>query len=281
MLVRILVGLGLAALVVLVLWFGDWVQCLLFSLVTFMCVYELSTVLHRSGYKSFAAPVYVYALLYYPATLYGGVYWLLILTVLCVLFILMECVWNKDREIRQSFVSLAMLMYPVMLFLFVALTHTLMISDVNRVALLMLFAAPCLSDTFAYFVGVAVGKRKLCPRLSPKKTVEGSVGGLVGGVLAGVLTYYAQMIWIVYEEARIGLIPLMLLGLLCAAVGQFGDLFASSIKRACSIKDFGTILPGHGGMLDRVDSIIVCAPIVFLFFFAVNEKLAAYLDVLP
>lgn len=278
MLVRILVGLVLAAVVVLMLIFGGWLQCVLFSLAAFACVFEIATVLHRNGWKSFAAPVYVFAFTYYPVTLYLGEYWLLLTLVLCVLFLIGERVLNKQRTTEQTFVSMAMLMYPMSLFLFIALTHRMTVFDVNRTALLMLFAVPCLCDMFAYFIGTFFGNHKLCPAISPKKTVEGSVGGLFGGMLGGMLVYFLQGIWIKDSDFSMGLIPLLLLGLCCGIVGQFGDLFASSIKRWCGVKDFGTIFPGHGGMLDRLDSILVCAPLVFLFFIVVNDKLTAFMN---
>lgn len=115
-----------------------------------------------------------------------------------------------------------------------------------------------------------IWQKKLCPEISPKKTIAGSIGGAIGGVLGGLGVYYAQLLW----DAHEGLIPLLLLGLLCGLLGQIGDLFASSIKRYAGIKDFGSIFPGHGGMLDRVDSVLICAPMVFMFFYKLNSVIS-------
>lgn len=159
--------------------------------------------------------------------------------------------------------------------MFIAAIHKLSGEPLSRIALLMMFAGPLLGDTMAYFIGVFRGRHKLCPHISPKKTVEGSIGGLAGGIMGGILVYFVQQ----YFDIRpyVGIIPMMVLGLLCGAMGQIGDLFASTIKRWADIKDFGTFLPGHGGMLDRLDSVLMCAPMVFLFFYAVHSYVTGLL----
>lgn len=106
------------------------------------------------------------------------------------------------------------------------------------------------SDTGAYFVGRAIGKHKLAPVLSPNKTVEGSVGGVIVSLLIGVL-----YIWLI-PTSPISLVQAGLISSLIAIAGQFGDLIESGMKREFKVKDTGTILPGHGGILDRFDSLI-------------------------
>ena len=119
--------------------------------------------------------------------------------------------------------------------------------DLRYVILLAL--ATLGADTFAYFVGRAIGKHKLNPRLSPKKTIEGSIGGIVcGGLLA---LAYAYFVHIPYPLTHLALMSFVL-----AATGQIGDLTFSSIKRTFEVKDYSQIFPGHGGVLDRFDSII-------------------------
>lgn len=107
------------------------------------------------------------------------------------------------------------------------------------------------SDSFAYLVGKRFGKRKMAPHISPNKTVEGLIGGAVGCVLLGViLSIGADYDWL---EG-------LLLSMMCAIMAPMGDLFESYVKRACDIKDSGNILPGHGGMMDRFDSLLFVAP---------------------
>lgn len=123
-------------------------------------------------------------------------------------------------------------------------------------------------DTCAYFAGRAFGKHKLCPVVSPKKTVEGAVGGVLGSMAAGcVLTLAYSLLSAKYNVISIQVQPkhyLVLLGMgaVASVLGILGDLFASSVKRQVGIKDYGTIFPGHGGILDRFDSVMFIAPFV-------------------
>lgn len=122
-------------------------------------------------------------------------------------------------------------------------------------------------DTMAYFVGRAFGKHKLAPVVSPKKTVEGAIGGIVGSMAIGVLftVIYLQIFGRALSFAKVRFsyyIIIALLGAVASVLGIVGDLFASAIKRQNGIKDFGTIFPGHGGILDRFDSVLFIAPLV-------------------
>lgn len=123
-------------------------------------------------------------------------------------------------------------------------------------------------DTAAYFAGRAFGRRKLAPIVSPHKTVEGAVGGVLGSMAAGcVLTLVYSLLSAKYNVISIQMQPkhyLVLLGMgaVASVLGILGDLFASSVKRQAGIKDYGTIFPGHGGILDRFDSVMFIAPFV-------------------
>ncbi len=124
-------------------------------------------------------------------------------------------------------------------------------------------------DTCAYFAGRFFGKHKLCPKVSPKKTVEGAIGGVLGtmvfGVLATLIYAYAADRVEYFTQSNIGVsmyIVVALLGMVAAVLGIYGDLFASVVKRQCGIKDYGDIFPGHGGILDRFDSVLFIAPFV-------------------
>ncbi len=128
--------------------------------------------------------------------------------------------------------------------------------------IVLILAIPWFADSGAYFAGMLFGKHKLCPTISPKKTIEGAVGGLVCGFLSSILVGF--VFTYIYSGVSINYIPLIIIGLVNPIVSIFGDLTFSIIKRSCGIKDFGSIMPGHGGMLDRFDSIILCAPLVFI-----------------
>lgn len=124
----------------------------------------------------------------------------------------------------------------------------------------MIFINSWISDTCAYLTGVMAGRHKLAPVLSPKKSVEGSVGGIVGSALAGALFGY-------YLDAVLGTGQLTLLlaavGGVGSVISQIGDLAASAVKRNYDIKDYGNLIPGHGGIMDRFDSVIFTAPITY------------------
>ena len=127
---------------------------------------------------------------------------------------------------------------------------------------MLIFLGAWSTDTGAYFVGVMMGKHKLIPGVSPNKTVEGAIGG-VFGCAAGYAIYGAVLTLAYNVKVNWGM--LMLLAVIIAVVDQLGDLIASYIKREQGIKDFGTIFPGHGGVLDRFDSIIAIAPVIYIF----------------
>ena len=131
-------------------------------------------------------------------------------------------------------------------------------------------------DTCAYFAGRAFGKHKLCPVVSPKKTVEGAIGGVLGtmvfGVVATVIYSIAANRMEAFTRTNIGVSMYLIIALLAcvaAVLGIYGDLFASVVKRQCGIKDYGTIFPGHGGILDRFDSVMFIAPFVTMVVIAV------------
>ncbi len=128
-------------------------------------------------------------------------------------------------------------------------------SRIYYLLLLVNFASIC--DTGAYFVGSFFGKRKLCPEISPKKTVEGAIGGIVSSIIVSVILVLCfgsqHILWT------------LLLTIPLCIVGMMGDLFASAIKRTVGLKDYSNLIPGHGGILDRFDSMLLIAPVLYMF----------------
>ena len=121
---------------------------------------------------------------------------------------------------------------------------------------------PWIADAGAYFAGVNLGTRKLCPKISPKKTVEGALGGLLAGVLGTLIIGF--IFDFIFGYTYVNYIALMIIGIINAPLSMLGDLGFSIIKRNLGIKDYGSIIPGHGGMLDRFDSVVITAPLVYI-----------------
>lgn len=123
--------------------------------------------------------------------------------------------------------------------------------------------APWVSDVFAYFTGSVFGRRLIVPRLSPKKTIEGSLGGIAGSIFAQMLIFHFFRNWLGNADIRPSFYLLFAIfsGLLLSIFSQLGDWLASGFKRFCGVKDFGSVLPGHGGLMDRFDSVFFTMPI--------------------
>lgn len=145
---------------------------------------------------------------------------------------------------------------PVILSKAFVFLNYVIIGKNNLYYLLLLFNFSCVCDMGAYFSGVTLGKHKLCPEISPKKTVEGAVGGILSSM---VITLVISICF-----SKSVLIPMLLTIPLCV-LGMIGDLFASAIKRSVDLKDYGNLIPGHGGILDRLDSILMIAPVMTIF----------------
>ena len=125
----------------------------------------------------------------------------------------------------------------------------------------IVFIAAHTSDIFALLVGMAMGKHKLCPEISPKKTIEGSIGGIICAAICCYIFGY-----FVYPDIKI---HCFILGLFGSAFSQCGDLIASMFKRKMGIKDYSNLIPGHGGILDRFDSVLLSAPFVYYYILVV------------
>lgn len=130
--------------------------------------------------------------------------------------------------------------------------------------LFILFSA-CMTDTCAYFAGSLLGKHKLCPKISPKKTIEGAIGGVIGCVIANTVLYAVYSNFI-FENSANNYPSIIVASVITSIVGMCGDLTASLIKRNYGIKDFGNLIPGHGGIMDRFDSIMFVSAAFYAVF---------------
>jgi phosphatidate cytidylyltransferase len=167
-----------------------------------------------------------------------------------IITLLISTLFEKDTKIQDISATLLGILYvPFLIF------HVSYLDGTNYIWLVFIIAFG--TDTFAYLAGNLFGKRKLCPTISPKKTIEGSIGGVIGSL-------FLTIIFAIVMEIN-PLWKLMILSILTSIISQLGDLVASKIKRIAKIKDYGFIMPGHGGILDRFDSIILAAPVIYYY----------------
>lgn len=187
-------------------------------------------------------------------------YFSIFLSLLILATLLTMVLYYPKYEIVDVALTIIGVLYIPVLFGFIVLIRKTQYGDFW---IWLIFLSSWGSDTFAYFTGRALGKHKLAPILSPKKTIEGSIGGMIG---AGVLGFIYTIIYTHYRYNILeGYIVLVVIAVVVAAlISQFGDLAASAIKRKYNKKDFGNLLPGHGGILDRFDSILFVAPMIYI-----------------
>ncbi len=185
-------------------------------------------------------------------------------------FLLFLNLIRYHNTLRIEQVSLAFffgLMVPFS-FSVMQLVHDRYEMSVSILYLLMMLGGAWLTDTGAYFSGRMFGKHKMAPQISPHKTVEGAIGGILCNLVCYyLLTWlYITAVGYFFQIAiQVNYLALGILALLASAAGILGDLTASVIKRQCGIKDFGSIMPGHGGVMDRFDSVLFVAPTVFVY----------------
>lgn len=173
-------------------------------------------------------------------------------------FVLMLFMIFMHETVRFSTVSM---LFLETVYITVTFAHIILISGEKNGAFTvwLVFFGAWGADTFAYFAGKTFGRHKLIEKVSPKKTVEGALGGVLGSVLV----YILYGVILAKNGVGINYINLAVTGVLAAVISQVGDLIMSCIKRENHIKDYGDIIPGHGGILDRFDSVLTVAPLIF------------------
>ncbi|MBS4536017.1 CDP-archaeol synthase [Clostridium sp. D2Q-14] len=194
--------------------------------------------------------LYVYSIFLYIFSVIDNYNLVTFSIVINMIVFLSMYVFNKNYDIKEIGINLLTSLYIPY-----SLIHISFLE--GNILLWLIFIIAFATDTFAYFSGILLGKRKLAPILSPKKTIEGAIGGLIGAVLSTILFISILNLNNIYMY--------IILGFVCSITSMIGDLTASKIKRNIGIKDYGNIMPGHGGILDRFDSIIFISPLIFNF----------------
>ena len=263
---RVITALILTAVGVVLLTLGGVVMAAAVVLVICFAVHEEFHALSKAGHRPVAWPTWAGVVLSVPLLALGGDKLLLPIAVAVCLLTVGLVIFRREPKIEDCMMSLLPLLslvLPGMCAMKLALIepHSLQVC-----MMLLMLAVPCVGDVCALFVGSYFKGPKLCPAVSPNKTISGAVGGLLGSLLTALAIGGA--VWLFAGVNRVYLPAwwhYVLLGLIGGLAGQLGDLFASLIKRHCGLKDFSNLFPGHGGMLDRMDSIIFMALVMFCY----------------
>ena len=240
------------------LYFGGLVTNIVMCAVSLTGVMELLRVykLNRSllGAIAYAATVCYYVVIYLGYDSFILPIIALYLLIVLAIYVLSYPKYD-DRHIMAVFLAL--------FYVSIMLSYVYLIRDLEHglVLVLLIFVSSWGNDTCAYLVGRAIGKHKMSPKLSPKKSVEGLVGGIAGAAILGAIFGLLYNRYVIPTDMAPALFALI--GAVGAIPAVIGDLAASAIKRNNDIKDYGRLIPGHGGILDRFDSIIFTAPIVY------------------
>ena len=184
----------------------------------------------------------------------------LVVSIKCILFLF----YDNIQKISTSSKYLYLLGYIILPFIFIT-KISFGVIDYNPKIIIGLFILIWTNDTFAYIVGKSIGRTKLFERISPKKTIEGFFGGIIFAIIAGYLIskYYIKASAQFSDKS---ILIWTIIAVIVGIIGTIGDLIESKFKRIAGVKDSGIIMPGHGGILDRLDSVIFVAPFVFLFY---------------
>lgn len=200
-------------------------------------------------------PLFLYFLSYEVLEV-NALYLLLIMNIFVNLFLLKDLLWTSRIPMFEKKKYIVVIFYLISGFVFLTLIPSNGRQFIPEIIAGVFILIWC-NDTFAYLIGKNFGKRKLMERISPKKTVEGFVGGLTGALVGGFIIFkfleiYPLWMWLV-------------IALIAAVFGTVGDLIQSKFKRQAGVKDSGVLMPGHGGLYDRLDSIIYVSPIIYAF----------------
>lgn len=267
---RIITGIVAIALFVPICIFSDYVVFpIAISILSAVGVYEMAKCLGMEKRWALTIPMYLVALAlpqvrfffikqsHFFSIAMIAVFFVLIYSLAYVMFRK-----NKDK-IGDILTFYALFLYIVGCFSSIVCVRYM---AMGKYVYLLVFLGAWVCDTFAYFTGRFLGKHKLIPEISPKKTIEGSIGGIVFTIIAFIV--YRIVLFKIYPDLNLNLPYLLVIVLAISAsvVSQIGDLIASAIKRQYDLKDYGRLFPGHGGVLDRFDSVMLVAPVTYVIF---------------
>ena len=270
MLIRLLTSIIGIVIMVPIMWFSNtYLFPAAIAFMSLFALHEIFSCLSISKKIYITLPAYLIGVLLPFAAKYFVDFEKIAPIILCLLFIYLlylmfgAVLLHKTYDIKAMAVG-----YIFVVYIIIGMTsiQVLRNSQNGLLAVIPVFLSAWITDIFAYFTGKIFGKHKLCEAISPKKTVEGSIGGVIFCILS--LIVYSIIFFKISSIETF--IFISFVGVLLSASAQLGDLVMSLIKRQYGIKDFGKLFPGHGGVLDRFDSIIAVAPLLMIVSFVSN-----------
>ena len=282
MMQRFITGSILVVLAGLLIYFGGLTLGIAVMICLLCAVWEELRALKKAGHRTVEWPTYLVSVVGLPAIVFLGDKAVMPMVLAAALAIVTCVMFRSEKpqlgDMVMSMLPLFSVTLPCMGIMCVSRVEPVAL---QRTLMCLLLTVPIMGDTMAYFVGSKVRGPKLCPAVSPNKTISGAIAGLVGSVLAAALVgLIARALCpdvsmeILTEDAVLGgavqlvtKVPswwkILLIGLVGGLASQMGDLFASLVKRYAGVKDYSNLFPGHGGMLDRLDSILFMALVVY------------------
>ncbi|MCF6129956.1 phosphatidate cytidylyltransferase [Flavobacterium sp. AS60] len=261
---RLLSGVVYVALLIIATSYSVNSFYLLFGVFMIIAVYEFCQLIHLNK----IAPIILGTAAYCLATQYRTNQTNDLLLLIATLFVSVKCLLLLFDSKKERFDNASKYVYTIgyVILPFIIISKIPFSYNTFRPKIIIsIFILIWTNDTFAYIVGKSIGKHKLIERISPKKTIEGFIGGIVFSVIAGILIskFYFQP---KPNYANTSIIIWTISAVIISIFSTLGDLIESKFKRIAGVKDSGNIMPGHGGILDRLDSIIFVAPFVYLFY---------------
>lgn len=260
---RVISALVGIPIVIVSVFYGGHLYAIFLGLVVNLGAYEYNHLLRNKGYSAFSVLSFL-GVSSFIALLFFDRYDLIYPLIMCIFFFLFITALFRMQKmsIADSAISLWGIIYIGGMGGYLLLLRTL---PDGAIYTYMMLAGVWIHDTLAYFIGMKWGLRKFAPQISPNKSVEGSLAGIIGTV---VLFFSVSILLPNLLPLNPGQAIILALGI--SVFAQLGDLLESALKRQLKVKDSGSIIPGHGGILDRFDSLLLTAPFVYYFFWFIN-----------
>lgn len=260
---RVLSAAVLIGIVVAILFLGEIPIAIFTAVISLLMMIDVSSVLKKGGFNPQRVVLILTSALVLPAVFFKGLDGYFILASVSFSVMAICVIFNKEPDFKTLFSGGFALIYPLMpatLLVFLAVRDVMYKDKIGITLCIGAVLCAALSDTFAYFFGKFFGKKKLCPQISPKKTVVGSVTSFFGGAVGGVIMHCLGA-----SSEFFHVCDWIIIGFACGGFSQIGDLTASMLKRFCNVKDYGNYIPGHGGIMDRMDSISACLTAIVIY----------------